>query len=92
MPKRELERQPQGLSAETSTEKPPIPSGARPIVEAPETGETVWLYNEQITHGIRGFWRKSRHYQKGAWRVNNYWADPTTRKPLAATWTHWMSL
>lgn len=70
-------------------EKPPIPDDARPIKDAPLTGEIIWLYNEQITHGIRGFWRKSRHYVKQRWVVNNYWADPMTRKPLAAIWTHW---
>lgn len=75
-------------------EKPPIPNGAKPIASAPQDGSTVYLYNEQITHGVRGFWRRSRECVSGPagsrWVVNNCWADPMTRKPLGAViWTHW---
>ena len=74
------------------SELPPIPDGAQPIATAPLTGQTVWLFNAVTTHGVRGKWRKSRNYvaKDMRWVVNNFWADPTTNKPLGATWTHWM--
>lgn len=88
MPK--AQQGPEADAAPAIPEKRAIPASARPIKDAPLDGRTVWLYNEQITHGIRGKWRKSRHYKQQRWVVNNYWADPTTSKPLAATWTHWL--
>ena len=66
-----------------------MPDGALPIEKAPMNGQVVLLYNNEITHGVHGFWRRSRHCIGGRWRTNDCWADPLTRKPLGAAWTHW---
>jgi hypothetical protein len=79
-----------------AVEKKPIPAAAKAISSAPTDGTIVWLYNEQITHGIRGMFRVTRQcipqggYSK--WVANAFWADPTTKKPLGAEWTHWLPL
>lgn len=74
-------------------QRPPIPEDAEPIETAPKNGSTVWLYNEQITHGVRGLWRMTRHCVNSGggfrWVVNCQWVDPMTKKPLGAEWTHW---
>lgn len=61
----------------------------RPIDTAPQNGDVVLLFNMDITHGVHGFWRRTRHFVGGRWVQNNCWSDPLTRKPLGAVWTHW---
>ena len=61
----------------------------RPISTARQNGEVVLLFNMDITHGVHGFWRRTRHFVKGRWVQNDCWCDPLTRKPLGAVWTHW---
>ena len=63
-----------------------------PIEIAPKDGRTILLFNDVITHGVRGYWRPSRNFVKGRWLPNDCWADPLTRKPLGAVWTYWKPL
>jgi len=59
------------------------------IDSAPKNGQEVLLFGPEIRHGVRAVWRKTRQFAGGRWRQNEYWACPTTQKPLGASWTEW---
>ena len=93
MPKGQYDRtRPRAPDGEVMEAEPPVktlPDGCKPIDTAPMNGMQVLLYNMDITHGVHGFWRRSRHCIGSRWRTNDCWADPLTLKPLGAVWTHW---
>jgi len=68
----------------------------RPISDAPKNGATVLLFNDEIRHGVHGYWRSTRRYVRGSsggrWVQNDFWACPSTNTALGTAWTEWEPL
>ena len=69
-----------------------VVSVREPIATAPKNGETVLLFSDEIRHGVRGCWRKTRRFVRGRWTQNEFWSCPMTHKALGMSWTEWEPL
>jgi len=89
-----LEPQPLPVSGDVTDSPEPeaapvVVSRRQSIDLAPKNGQEVLLFSQEVRHGVRAVWSKTRQFTGGRWRQNEFWSCPTTRKPLGAAWTEW---
>ena len=68
---------------------PPIITRRQSIDTAPKNGQEVLLFSDNVRHGVRARWKKTRQFSGGRWRQSEFWSCPVTQKALGASWTEW---